>query len=71
VLYGMVPIVVSLYVKSHRVWWITSTLSLLTIIGIGSSRVYLGVTGRPTCWADSSPPACCSRASNWPITAPT
>jgi len=30
--------VVSLYVKSHRVWWITSTLSLLTIIGIGSSR---------------------------------
>ena len=43
VLYGMVPIVVSLYVKSHRVWWITSTLSLLTIIGIGSSRVYLGV----------------------------
>ena len=43
VLWGMVPIVVSLYVRSHRVWWITSTISLLMIIGIGASRVYLGV----------------------------
>jgi undecaprenyl-diphosphatase len=43
VLWGMVPIVVSLYLRSHRVWWITSTLSLVMIIGIGASRVYLGV----------------------------
>ena len=43
VLWGMVPVVVSLYVRSHRVWWITTTLSWLMVIGIGSSRVYLGV----------------------------
>ena len=43
VLWGMVPIVVSLYVRSCRVWWFTTTLSWLTVIGIGASRVYLGV----------------------------
>lgn len=43
VLWGMVPIVVSLYLRSHRVWWITTTVSWLMVIGIGSSRVYLGV----------------------------
>lgn len=43
VLWGMVPIVVSLYLRSHRVWWITTTVSWLMVVGIGSSRIYLGV----------------------------
>jgi len=43
VLWGMVPIIVSLYVRSRRVWWVSSVLSLAMIVGIGCSRVYLGV----------------------------
>jgi undecaprenyl-diphosphatase len=43
VLWCMVPLVVSLYVSSRRVWWAAATFSVLAVFLIGCSRVYLGV----------------------------
>jgi membrane-associated phospholipid phosphatase len=43
VLWCMVPLVVSLYFRSARVWWAATTLSVVAIFLIGCSRVYLGV----------------------------
>jgi undecaprenyl-diphosphatase len=42
-LWLMVPIVVSLYTSSHRVWTATTVGSLSAVALIGASRVYLGV----------------------------
>lgn len=42
-LWGMVPLVVSLYVSSRRVWRICAIASVAMIVAIGSTRVYLGV----------------------------
>lgn len=43
VLWTMVPVVLSLYLPSRRLWQITSALSALMVLAIGASRVYLGV----------------------------
>ncbi len=43
VLWCMVPLVVSLYIPSRRVWWFTAGFCVLAIALIGASRVYLGV----------------------------
>lgn len=42
-LWGLVPIVVSLYTRSRRVWWAAVVASGALIVAIGASRVYLGV----------------------------
>jgi undecaprenyl-diphosphatase len=42
-LWAMVPVVVSLYTNSRRVWWTTAIGAVLAVGLIGSSRVYLGV----------------------------
>jgi undecaprenyl-diphosphatase len=42
-LWAMVPIVISLYVSSRRVWRASVAVSCLLVILIGASRVYLGV----------------------------
>jgi undecaprenyl-diphosphatase len=42
-LWLMVPVVVSLYRPSRRVWWITTATSLTTVGLISLSRLYLGV----------------------------
>jgi undecaprenyl-diphosphatase len=42
-LWGMVPLVVTLYTRDRRVWW-AATITSLTLVGaIGASRIYLGV----------------------------
>jgi membrane-associated phospholipid phosphatase len=42
-LWLMVPIVVSLYTSSHRIWVASAVGSLTAVALIGASRVYLGV----------------------------
>jgi undecaprenyl-diphosphatase len=42
-LWAMVPVVVSLYTNSRRVWWTTAIGAVIAVGLIGSSRVYLGV----------------------------
>ncbi|CAO5161311.1 Membrane-associated phospholipid phosphatase [Frankia sp. AiPs1] len=42
-LWGMVPLVLSLYVSSRRVWRASAIASVAMIVMIGSTRVYLGV----------------------------
>jgi undecaprenyl-diphosphatase len=42
-LWAMVPVVVSLYTQSRRVWWTTAIGAVLAVGLIGASRVYLGV----------------------------
>lgn len=43
VLWCMVPAVIWLYFTSRRLWWTVTTLSVVAIVLIGCSRVYLGV----------------------------
>jgi len=42
-LWGMLPVVVGLFTTRRAVWWATVVLSACMIVGIGMSRVYLGV----------------------------
>jgi undecaprenyl-diphosphatase len=42
-LWGLVPLVVTLYTRSRTVWWAATTVSALLILAIGASRTYLGV----------------------------
>jgi undecaprenyl-diphosphatase len=42
-LYGLVPLVVTLYTRNRRIWWATTIASALLILAIGASRTYLGV----------------------------
>jgi undecaprenyl-diphosphatase len=42
-LWGMLPVVVSLYTQRRRLWWVASWLSMALIVAIAASRVYLGV----------------------------
>lgn len=42
-LWGMLPVVVSLYTQRRRLWWAASWLSMALILAIGASRIYLGV----------------------------
>jgi undecaprenyl-diphosphatase len=42
-LYGLVPLVVTLYTRNRRVWWTATIASGLLIVAIGASRTYLGV----------------------------
>jgi len=43
VLWGLVPVVIALYVDSRLVWRISSAISVLVVVAVGLSRVYLGV----------------------------
>ena len=42
-LWGMVPLVVSLYSRRRAVWWASVAIAATVIGGIAASRVYLGV----------------------------
>ena len=42
-LWGLVPLVVSLYTHRRWVWWLSVVVSWGLILGIAASRVYLGV----------------------------
>ena len=42
-LWFMVPVVLSLYHRSTRVWWVSIGVSVVAVGLIGASRVYLGV----------------------------
>jgi len=42
-LWGLLPLVVSLYTSNRRVWWGTAMWSAALIVAIGASRTYLGV----------------------------
>jgi undecaprenyl-diphosphatase len=42
-LWGMVPLVVSLYTRRRAVWWASVTIAAAVVGGIAASRVYLGV----------------------------
>ena len=42
-LYGLVPLVVTLYTRNRRIWWATTITSALLIVAIGATRTYLGV----------------------------
>jgi undecaprenyl-diphosphatase len=42
-LWGLLPLVVSLYTNNRRVWWATALGSAALIVAIGASRTYLGV----------------------------
>jgi undecaprenyl-diphosphatase len=42
-LWGLLPLVVSLYSRSRRVWWAALWTSVALIVSIAASRVYLGV----------------------------
>lgn len=42
-LWGLVPIVVSLYTRDRRIWWAAVIASGALIVAIGASRIYLGV----------------------------
>jgi undecaprenyl-diphosphatase len=42
-LWGLVPLVVTLYTRSRRIWWATTIVSATLIVAIGASRTYLGV----------------------------
>jgi undecaprenyl-diphosphatase len=42
-LWGLLPVVVSLYTRNRAVWWASAGTSVLLIVAISASRVYLGV----------------------------
>lgn len=42
-LWGLLPIVVTLYTRRRAVWWSVLAASIALILGIGASRTYLGV----------------------------
>jgi undecaprenyl-diphosphatase len=42
-LWAMVPVVLSLYTRSRRVFWTAAVGAVLAVMAIGASRVYLGV----------------------------
>lgn len=42
-LWGLLPVVVSLYTRSRRVWWASLWVSVTVIVLVAASRVYLGV----------------------------
>jgi undecaprenyl-diphosphatase len=42
-LWGLVPLVVSLYTRRRWLWWLSVAVSGVMILGIAASRVYLGV----------------------------
>ncbi len=42
-LWGLMPLVVSLYTRRRWVWWLSVIVSGTLIVGIAASRVYLGV----------------------------
>jgi undecaprenyl-diphosphatase len=42
-LWGLMPLVVSLYTRRRWLWWLSVAVSGILILGIAASRVYLGV----------------------------
>ncbi len=42
-LWGLLPLVVSLYTRRRVVWWASVAIAGVLVAGIGASRVYLGV----------------------------
>ena len=42
-LWGLAPLVVTLYTRDRRIWWASTITSALLILAIGASRTYLGV----------------------------
>ena len=42
-LWGLLPLVVTLYTRDRRIWWATVAGSTALIVAIGASRIYLGV----------------------------
>jgi undecaprenyl-diphosphatase len=42
-LWGMLPLVVSLYTRRRDVWWASVAVAAIVVGGISASRVYLGV----------------------------
>ena len=42
-LWGLIPLVVTLYTRDRRIWWAATAASALLIVAIGASRTYLGV----------------------------
>ena len=42
-LWGLVPLVVTLYTRDRRIWWASVVASATLIVAIGASRTYLGV----------------------------
>jgi len=42
-LWGLIPLVVSLYTRKRWLWWLSVAVSGVMILGIAASRVYLGV----------------------------
>ena len=42
-LWGLAPLVVTLYTRNRRIWWATTITSASLILAIGASRTYLGV----------------------------
>jgi undecaprenyl-diphosphatase len=42
-LWGLVPLVVTLYTRNRRIWWASTIASASLILAIGASRTYLGV----------------------------
>ncbi len=42
-LWGLVPLVLTLYTRNRRIWWASVLGSGVLIVAIGASRVYLGV----------------------------
>jgi hypothetical protein len=42
-LWGMLPVIVSLYTRRRGLWWASVVVSAVMVLGIAASRVYLGV----------------------------
>jgi undecaprenyl-diphosphatase len=42
-LWGLLPVVVSLYTRRRALWWASVAVAVTLIVGIAASRVYLGV----------------------------
>jgi undecaprenyl-diphosphatase len=42
-LWGLVPLVVTLYTRNRRIWWASTIGSAVLIVAIAASRTYLGV----------------------------
>ena len=42
-LWGLAPLVVTLYTRNRRIWWAATIASASLILAIGASRTYLGV----------------------------